>query len=153
MLKRSNFQTFTLKTIEGDEIYISCHTYEHATGWGHRGSIINIGNCWPDFTKRITYYNRTWEAFTYESLIYKLISEYFTGKKQSNNRAFIYAQIKAIAQRHAEEANAWADRFIKTFNALSDSTKEKIKNSNIILESTEQADALLKYGLMLEALQ
>lgn len=153
MAKIENRKNFYFKTIEGDEIWISCWTYSYNRGWGHRAQVVRYNNNYYDFTKRITYYNRTREAFTYESMLYKIVSEFLSAKSEKLQKDFIFKQIKAIAQAESEKAKAWADAFISTYNALSDSTKEKIKSMDLILESTDQADALLKAACLMDALQ
>ena len=51
-----------------DNLTIECEYYENSRHWGHRGKIYRDGV--QIDRKTITYYNRTWEAWTYASLLY-----------------------------------------------------------------------------------
>lgn len=148
MSKTSNFKRFNFKTITGEDVAINCETYEYTGGWGHRACIVYVGNNFINFKKRQTYYNRTRESFDYESVLYKVVSAYFDNK----NIAFINAQIEAIAKHESEKAEAWANNFIKKYNSLSDDIKNRIKSSDIILETIEDADNLIKTASMFDAL-
>ena len=148
MSKTSNFQRFNFKTITGEDVAINCETYAYSGGWGHRACIVYVGNNFINFKKRITYYNRTWESFDYESVLYKIVDAYFDKK----NIAFINAQIEAIAKHEHEKAEAWANDFIKKYNSLSDDIKNRIKSSDIILDTIEDADNLIKTAMMFDAL-
>lgn len=152
MSKILDSKNFYFKKINGETLMIHCEVYAYSTGWGHRAKIVYDGDRWPDFTKRITYYNRTWEAFKFESVIYKVLSKYLSGKNNALELAFIKKQVQAIADNEAAQAEAWAAAFTKKFNALSDSTKEKIKNSDIMLNSKGEADAFINSALLLDSL-
>ena len=148
MSRTSNFQRFNFKTITGEDVAINCETYEYSGGWGHRACVVYVGGDFVNFKKRKTYYNRTRESFDYESVLYKVVSAYFDNK----NVAFINAQIEAIAKHEREKAEAWADNFIKKYNSLSDDIKNRIKSSDIILETIEDADNLIKTASIFDAL-
>ena len=148
MSKTSNFQRFNFKTITGEDVAINCEIYEYSRGWGHRACIVYVGDYFINFKKRITYYNRTRERFTYESMLYKVVSAYFDKK----NIAFINAQIEAIAKHEHKKMEAWAENFIKKYNSLSDDMKNRIKSSDIILDTIEDADALIKTASMFDTL-
>lgn len=152
MSKILDSKNFYFKNLNGGEMLIHCEVYSYSRGWGHRATIVYDGDRWPDFKKRITYYNRTWEAFKFESVIYKVLSEYLSGKNNAAELAFIKKQVKAIADNEAAQAEAWAAAFTKKFNALSDSTKEKIKNSDVLLNSKEEADAFINLSLLLDSI-
>ena len=148
MSKTSNFQRFNFKTITGEDVAINCETYEYSGGWGHRACVVYVGDNFINFKKRKTYYNRTWESFDYESVLYKVVSAYFDAK----NTAFINAQIEAIAKHEHEKAEAWAENFIKKYNSLSDDMKNRIKASDIILDTIENADTLINTASIFDAL-
>lgn len=152
MAKKSNEKNFYFKTIEGDEMRIHCWTYSYSRGWGHRAEVVRYNNKYYDFTKRITYDNRTYEAFKYESMLYKIVSEFLNTKAEKMQKDFIFKQIKAIADNEAAQAEAWFNSFVKKYNALSDSTKEKIKNSDVLLNSQDEADAFINSALLLDSL-
>lgn len=148
MSKISNMQQFRFTTLNGEDVLINCWTYSYSRGWGHRACLVYVGDRFINAEKRITYYNRTWETFEYETMLKKMIYTYFNKADQK----FLNMQVKAIADNEAAQAEAWAAAFTKKFNALSDSTKEKIKNSDILLNSKDEADALINSALLLDSL-
>lgn len=153
MSKITNTQNFYFTTLTGEDVMIHCETYEHQTGWGHRATICYIGNNYLQFTKRQTYYNRTWECFTYETVIHKVLNAYFNSKTEKNELAFIMKQVDAIAQHEHEKAAAWCEAFTKKYNALSDETKDMLRKKDIMFNTTEQAETVINAALMLDALK
>lgn len=149
MSKILDSKNFYFKTIEGHDVLIHCEVYSYTYGWGHRACIVYCGDDFVNFKKRITYYNRTWEAFKFESVIYKVVREFF-GK---SNYQFISKQIQAIADNEKAAAEARANAFINKYNDLSDSTKQKIKDSDILLNSQDEADAFINSALLLDSLK
>ena len=148
MSKISNMQQFRFKTLNGEDVLINCWTYSYSSGWGHRACLVYVGDRFINAEKRITYYNRTWEAFKYESMLKKMIYTYFNKADQK----FLNMQVQAIADNEAAQAEAWFNSFVKKYNALSDSTKEKIKNSDVLLNSKDEADALINSALLLDSI-
>ena len=148
MSKISNMQQFRFTTLNGEDVLINCWTYSYSRGWGHRACLVYVGDRFINAEKRITYYNRTWEAFKYESILNKMIYTYFNKADQK----FLNMQVQAIADNEAAQAEAWFNSFVKKYNALSDSTKEKIKNSDVLLNSKDEADALINSALLLDSI-
>ena len=146
MASMYNEQLFTFKTLEGDEVKIMAWTYSYSRSWGHKARALGL-----NLEKHITYYNRTWEAFKYESMLHKIIWALYPNKSDEARRSFMLAQVDAIAQNKREEAEAWLNCFKKTWDALSDKTRATIQKSGIILHSKEQADALIKSAQLLDA--
>ena len=144
----TNRQNFYFKTLS-DELYIICETYEYSRGWGHRARIYYYNNKHYSFEKRITYYNRTWERFTYESMLYKIVREFFNTKKDAPERHFIEMQIKAIGDAKSKECQEWCEKMTKLYNNLSDSTKETLTNTleNNIIIFTNQNQVEMTLGL------
>ena len=67
---------FNLKNGLGLNIY--CHTTRRRTGFQHRAEVQTIKDGtynWIDKFYKLQYYDRTWECFTYESLLYHTISK------------------------------------------------------------------------------
>lgn len=150
-MKKSNFKTFTFKTMDGGALTITCYYFETATTWGHRAWYIDANG---DFKEvKINYYNRTWEAFTYESVLYKAVRAYYPQeKRQQAERVIIHKQLKAIAKHEADECEKWLNNWTKKYNALSEKTRERIKNSDVIINSIEQGDAIIKLGQLCDAM-
>lgn len=52
---------------------ITCWTYETRYSWGHYAELYQNGSRIDD--TKYTYYNRTWESYTYQSIIHGLIDK------------------------------------------------------------------------------
>jgi len=137
-------KTFNFKDTNGNDIQVDCETYEYSRGWGHRATLVYAGGKWYNFSKRKTYYNRTYERFKYESVLYSLFESFYNRKADKDNLDYIIAQLKDIADNESREAEKWFKAFESRYNALSDNTKEHIKNADIILTDKEQAESILK---------
>lgn len=145
MANRNDIQLFTFNTLEGEKITIEAWAYYYSRSWGHKGHVIGA-----DIEKHITYYNRTWEAFKYESLLHKIIWALYPLKSDEARRAFMLAQVDAIAKNKRAEAEAWLNSFKTAWDALSDKTRATIQKSDIVLNTKEQADALIKGAQLLD---
>lgn len=55
------------------DMYFNCQYYETRNSWGHKGSF-RIGL--ETINTRIRYYNRTWECYTYQSLLFHMLDKY-----------------------------------------------------------------------------
>ena len=64
--------TTTLFQID-DQTSILCEVYSNSRNWGHRARLFKNGQEVKKVT--ITYYNRTWESFQFESVIKKLVDK------------------------------------------------------------------------------
>lgn len=85
-----------------DNIYtFVCETWETSRAWGHRVSMFL--NNYEYTTQKITYYNRTWERFTYQSCVHKCINQVIAeeseclinGYKKEHNKKRMTQQQKA----------------------------------------------------------
>ena len=59
-----------IKTIN-DNLYFECETYSNYRSWGHRGRVFYNGVLITEH--KIRYYNRTWERYQFESLLFGLV--------------------------------------------------------------------------------
>ena len=143
MAKQYNKQSFYFTLPDGRDVLIVAWRYETRNSWGHKASLAYVGNVFPDFEKRITYYNRTWERFTYESMLLKVIREYFSGNKNALIRECLKKQIDAIAKHEEEECDAFMKAFSKAYAALSDDQKQRLADADIEITNEKQADIAL----------
>ena len=71
-----------MRTFEINEnITVSCEYYETRNNWGHKAWLFRDG---LEIAKaKITYYNRTWEKYQYQSVLVKVLekSNLFTNKE------------------------------------------------------------------------
>lgn len=148
-MKTYDYKTFNFKTLNGGDVSIICFTFDTGRSWGHRAVNQSTGE-----QVKINYYNRTWEAFKYESVLNKAIyAMYPQEKRQRAQRAFIYKQVKAIARYEAEACEKWLKGFKKAYDALSDDTKKTLQKSDIFINSIEQGEAILKGAQLLDMLK
>ena len=139
MVKQRDIQYFTAK-VNGEDITFRCHTTwtrngfchtAHYTGWDYN---ITDSKC--------PYINRTWERFTYESVLIKAID-----KLPESVRQKVYDQI--IDHKAAEEEQKAEEQFqaFKSLHeSLSDENKERLANSGIEMPSEEDMRGVM--GLM-----
>ena len=139
MVKQRDIQYFTAK-VNGEDITFRCHTTwtrngfchtAHYTGWDYN---ITDSKC--------PYINRTWERFTYESVLIKAID-----KLPESVRQKVYDQI--IDHKAAEEEQKAEEQFqaFKSLHeSLSDENKERLANSGIEMHSEEDMRGVM--GLM-----
>lgn len=52
-----------------------CEYYETRNSWGHKGKVLYNNNDCIGITHRIRYYNRTWECYTYQSLLLDMVNK------------------------------------------------------------------------------
>ena len=57
------------------EFKIVAHTYENSHNWGHKATLLHNGTHELN-TYKITYYNRTWEKYEYQSVIKSVLNDY-----------------------------------------------------------------------------
>ena len=150
MAKEYDLQIFNFTLPDGKEMRVRAWRYEYSRGWGHKARIIWIGDDFINFEKRITYYNRTWESFTYETVLRHIFEEYFSGKKNALTRKVLEAQLDAIAKRESDKCEKWLKSFTKAYNGLSDKQKRALAASDIEVTTSEQAD-VVKMGITLMA--
>ena len=151
MSKKYNYKDFTFKTLKDGELFIRAWTYEYSTGWGHKCYYYTDNSNYAEARK--TYYNRTWECFTYESLIHSVIDRLYPNKSQKLEHDFIVKQVEAIAKHEHEKAEAWFNTFKSLYNSLSDNMKKTLEKSDIILNTTEEAETVLKSAKMFDLMQ
>lgn len=60
---------------------IYCYTYETAASWGHNATIFDQKK--EIATDKVRYYNRTWESYTYQSIILSTITKAIEARKQN----------------------------------------------------------------------
>lgn len=113
-----------------------CHTTRTRNGFCHTVRTLADG-AWLKDTK-ISYFNRTWERFDYETALKRAID-----KCRKEDRDELYAiLIERKAQDEHEKAEKFFNAFKSEYDNLSDKNKEILKNSPHIV-SEEQAEGVL----------
>jgi hypothetical protein len=91
---------------------------------------------------KVSYYNRTWERFEYESVLKRAIEKLPKDIQQS-----VYDQIidhKAVDEE--KKAEEMVESFQKLHEGLNEENKERLANSGIEIHSESDAKAVM--GLM-----
>ena len=139
MVKQYDVRYFSAK-VNGEEITFRCYTTDTRCGFCHTA----ICNTWGINTTptKVSYYNRTWERFEYETALKRAIE-----KLPKEIRQQVYDQI--IDGKAAEEEKKAEEQF-EAFKSLHDSlspeNKERLANSGIEMHS--EADVKGVMGLM-----
>lgn len=137
--KQYDIQHFTAK-VNGEEITFRCYTTDTRSGFCHTAHLMG----WKyDITDtKVSYYNRTWERFEYESVLKRAID-----KLPADIQQPVYDQI--IDHKAAEEEKKAEDDF-NAFKSLHDSlspeNKERLANSGIQINSESDMKGVM--GLM-----
>lgn len=127
--KGYNYQNFEF-IVNGRVIIITAWSTSTRSGFTHQCNSIDF----PEVTKsRICYLNRTWECFRYESVL-----KAFARKLPKSVQASILEQIDNYSEMERIKACKSVEVFSRTFEALSDAGKERIKR--IFADGVQDAD-------------
>jgi hypothetical protein len=135
-----NKKNFVCNLSNGDTIILHCYSTNTRNGFTHQCYCTDF----PNITKsRISYFNRTWEAFEYESVLRSYID-----KLPANIRAEVRDIILNGGAKKAKEAveafDAKLNAFRGNYEALSNNRKEFIKGlySNGVNSITEAENVM-----------
>lgn len=138
-VKQYDVRYFSAK-VNGKEIEFRCYTTDTRSGFCHTAHY--VGWDYEINDTKVSYYNRTWECFEYESVLKRAIEKLPTDVRQQ-----VYDQIidgkAAEEERKAEEM---VESFQKLHEGLSEENKERLANSGIEINSESDAKAVM--GLM-----
>ena len=132
--KKYNHERF-VANIDGREFEFMCWTTSNRNGFCHY--------CYTDWygNTRRCYINRTWERFTYESVLESAIDKFPKNMREELREQIIEGKYKAVKER----CDAFLGAFEKEYSKLSDTNKEILKNSP---EITTDAQAHAVLGVM-----
>ena len=131
--------TFTA-TINGVDYNFDCYTTDTRNGFCHH--CISNGE-----HSRISYYNRTWESFRYETVLRHAIEKYPKKMREELTAQLITHTSKA----EKEKAEKQLDDFKAQYDQLTPENKERLANSGIEINSAEQADGVISMMKMMNA--
>jgi len=90
-----------------------CEYYETSSSWGHKGRIL-YNNHDIGITAKIRYYNRTWECYTYQSLLLQLVRQAMTYLK---NNEIDYRQVLSVKGQQLKDLKRLSKKdFIKKYS-------------------------------------
>lgn len=135
---RRNIQTFTAD-VNGVTVQFTCWTTSTRCGFCHTASC----DTYDTTDSKVSYYNRTWETFTYEKVLGRAIDKLPYKSLRDGARAQI---IEKTAQEKREECQAFSRAFEALHSSLNQENKDRLAASDIEIKS--QADASVVMGLM-----
>lgn len=137
MVQKRNNQYFSCK-VDGKEYNFRCYTTSTRCGFCH--TVVSLDYDVRD--TKVTYYNRTWERFDYETALRGMIRKFPKGMQEAMTAQLI--ERKAVEEH--EKAEAMFSSFQKLHAGLSDENKKRLADSNI--EIHDEGDARAVMGLM-----
>lgn len=119
--------------VNGEAVSFYCSTTKTRAGFCHHVYACGKGK---DFEHtRISYYNRTWERYDYESAMYSAAEKF-----KAKDRAAIRLEIDNIGRAEGEKAKRFLHAFEANYKALSDEQKAFLKEHTPHLETADQAN-------------
>ena len=107
-------------------IYFNVESFSNRNNWGHKGNVTlydSEGEFDAYIEQKIVYYNRTWERYQYQSLLYKL---------HDALKTLILVQIKArenVSRLTKNKKNALIEKYKDIFTFL-DKVKKQINDAH-----------------------
>lgn len=132
--KRYNEKRFTFM-VNGQPLSITCDKTYTRDGFCHHAFLYGCG-FYHEHT-RVKYYNRTWERFTYESVLRAAVR-----KLPKGYRAPLELEIGTIATDAAAKVDAFLQAFQRNYSALSDEQKDFLRAHTPHLDTLDQAKAV-----------
>ena len=146
MTQRRNCQTFTAE-VNGHEYTFNAYTTSTRNGFCHTICTFVFDGEFRNLTDtKVSYWNRTWERFEYESALSRAIEKC----PKADETAMRDILIEHKAKKKHEECEAFLKSFESAYNKLSDKNKEILRNSPQI-QTQEQAEGVLSVMHMMNA--
>jgi hypothetical protein len=125
-------QTFTA-TVNGNTYVINCYAQDTNYGFRHVAFLDNPDRYYETQLAKACYYNRTWESFRYETVLKSAIEKL----PKADQEGLYNILIKKTAQEEHERCEKEFQAFEALFNKTSDTFKQAVANSNLIMNSDE----------------
>ena len=134
-----NKQTFTATLSTGKTYTINCYTQSTSYGFRH---VAFLEDGWGETQiAKATYYNRTWERFTYETVLRNAIKKLPKADQQELHDILI--------ERKAQAEHEQAEKDIAAFQVLYEKTSDNFKQmAQNLPPMTSESDVNLVKGLM-----
>ena len=144
--------------VNGQKFTFTC--YGQSTSYGFR-HICTLGYnnttvakyIKDDIIAKACYYNRTWERFTYETVLNKGIENLDESKEVKEELKAIL--IEGKAQKEHEECEKFCKSFETLYNGLTEENKQHLKNGlgDNLIQTEEQANAVMGIMKLMTVLQ
>lgn len=142
--KRYNNKTFVF-TVNGEEIRFYCDTTNTQNGFCHHVFALGGGKDYEH--SRMSYYNRTWETFEYETVLYHAIEKF-----PKSMREPLRLEVEAVALDEHKKAERFIKAFEANFAALSDEQKKFVREHTPEITNKDQAKTVNAAVAMMAAL-
>lgn len=129
--KRYNSKTFEF-VINGEHVCLSCDTTNTKNGFCHHVFASGGGKYYEH--SRVSYLNRTWESFEYETALLHAVDKF-----PKSMRVPLRLEIQAVAQHEHEKAEAFCKAFAANFAALSTEQKQFVQKHTPFITNMDQA--------------
>lgn len=138
---RTNFDF----TVNGEKISFFCNTTNTKNGFCHHVYAIGVGKDYEH--TRVSYYNRTWESFQYETALYRAIDKF-----PKSVREPLRLEVEAVALDEHKKAERFIKAFEANFAALSDEQKKFVCDHTSEITNKDQAKTVNAAVAMMAAL-
>ena len=142
--KRYNNKIFVF-TVNGEEIRFYCDTTNTRNGFCHHVFAFGGGKDYEH--SRVSYYNRTWESFEYETALYHAIEKF-----PKSLREPLRLEVEAVALDEHKKAERFIKAFEANFAALSDEQKKFVHDHTPEITNKDQAKTVNAAVAMMAAL-
>ena len=129
--KRYNSKTFVF-TVNGEEVRFYCETTRTRNGFCHHVFASGGGKYYEH--SRLSYLNRTWESFEYETALFHAVDKF-----PKSMRGPLRLEIQAVAQNEHEKAEAFCAAFAANFAALRPEQKQIVPAHTPVIQNMDQA--------------
>lgn len=129
--KRYNNKTFVF-IVNGEEIRFYCDTTNTPNGFCHHVFALGGGKDYEH--TRVSYLNRTWESFEYETALYHAIEKFSKSMREP-----LRLEVEAVALDEHEKAEKFIQAFTANFAALSDEQKKFVRDHTPEITNKDQA--------------
>lgn len=138
---RTNFDF----TVNGEKISFFCNTTNTKNGFCHHVYVIGGGKDYEH--TRVSYYNRTWESFQYETALYRAIDKF-----PKSVREPLRLEVEAVALDEHKKAERFIQAFAANFAALSNEQKKFVREYTPEITNKDQAKTVNAAVSMMAAL-
>lgn len=139
-----NRKTFEF-TVNGENIYFYCNTTYTKNGFCHHVYTVGCGK--ENEHSRLSYLNRTWESFEYETALLHAVKKF-----PKSMRVPLRLEIQAVAKNEHEKAEAFCAAFAANFAALSTEQKKIVQEHTPEITNMNQAKVVNSAIAMMAAL-
>jgi len=124
--------------VNGKEYRFKAYTNDTRAGFCHRVESLDYGVT----DTVVSYLNRTWERFDYETALERMISKFPKSMQPELTRQLI----DRVADEEKEKAEGMFNSFKSLHDGLSEENKKRLADSGIMVQSEGDARAVM--GLM-----